>query len=124
MVVGPRGFIQRDIMSVKDSIKAIPMVTLDSATLAGVYAPINPLGLPAACSTLTVRNESNVDLAISYDGVVQHDLLEAGDWLGVLPIQMLAQPPNYRALMPKGTRIYVSAAAGLGNIYLTGFYQD
>ena len=111
-------------MSVQDKIKAIPMVTFNTATLAGAYLPINPLGLPEACSTLTVKNESNVDLAISYDGVIQHDILENGDWLGYMPSQILSQPTNNRCLWPKGTKIYVSGIAGIGNVYLTGFYQS
>lgn len=111
-------------MSVGDRIKAIPMVTFDTATLAGAYLPINPAGLPQACSSVTVRNDSNRVLAISYDGVTQHDILPDGEILGFMPAQILSQPTNNRCLWPKGLRIYVSAAAGIGNVYLTGFYQD
>ena len=109
---------------VKDTIKAIPMVTFDTATLAGAYLPINPLGLPYAASCITIKNESNRILDISYDGVVQHDILEDGDWLGIFPSQMLAQPTNNRCLWRKGQRFYVRAAAGIGNVYLIGFYQN
>lgn len=111
-------------MSVGDRIKAIPMVTFDTATLAGAYLPINPAGLPQACSTITIKNNSNMDLAISYDGVTQHDILEDGDWLGYMPSQLLSQPTNNRCLWPKGLKIYVKSAVGVGNVYLTGFYQD
>ena len=111
-------------MSVGDRIKAIPMVTFDTATLAGAYLPINPAGLPQACSTITVKNESNVTLDISYDGITQHDRLPDGDILGYMPAQILSQPPNHRCLWPKGLKVYVRAAAGIGNVYLTGFYQD
>ena len=100
------------------------MVTFNTATLAGAYLPINPLGLPEACSTLTVRNESNVDLAVRYDGITQHDILFHGDSIGYMPAQLLSQPTNNKCLWPKGLKIYVSSAAGVGNVYLTGFYQD
>ena len=111
-------------MSVQDKIKAIPMVTFNTATLAGAYLPINHLGLPHACSTITVMNESNVDLAVSYDGITQHDILFNGDRLGYMPSQILSQPTNNKCFWPKGTKIYVSSAAGVGNVYLTGFYQS
>ena len=111
-------------MSVGDRIKAIPMVTFDTATLAGAYLPINPAGLPQACSSITLENESNVDLDLSYDGITQHAILWNGGMMPFLPAQMLAQPPNFRCLWPKGLVIYVRSAAGVGNVYLTGFYQD
>ena len=111
-------------MSVGNRIKAIPMVTFDTATLAGAYLPINPAGLPQACSMITLQNESNRDLDLSYDGVTQHDILWNGGVIGFLPSQMLSQPPNNICLWPKGLIIYVRAAAGIGNVYLTGFYQD
>ena len=111
-------------MSVGNRIKAIPIVTFNTATLAGAYLPVNPAGLPQACSTITIKNESNVDLAISYDGITQHDILKTGDWLGDMQAQMLSQPPNNVCLWPKGLKIYVKSAVGVGNVYLTGFYQD
>jgi hypothetical protein len=106
----------------KDSIKAIPMVALDTATLAGAYKAINTDGLPNACGLIRIINDSNTPLTVSYDGVTAHDYVGDGEYIYIVS-QLLAQPNNYRALFSKGTKVYVKSGAGVGYVMLVGYYQ-
>jgi len=110
-------------MSVKNSIHPIPLTSIDSATFTGAYQLISGAGgLTNPCIILRIINNSNIGVTISYDGVRDHDFVPANNTLQ-LPFQSNAQPNNLAALIARGTRIYVKAAAGAGLVYLSGYYQ-
>ena len=109
-------------MAVKNRLLPIPMITFNAATLTGSYVAMSATGLGNACCFLRISNKSNRDLTISYDGVTDHDFLLIDTTL-YIPGQLNAQPNNWVALWPKGQIIYLKAAAGAGNVYLTGYYQ-
>lgn len=72
---------------------------------------------------LRVVNNSTVAVTISYDGVTDHDEVQAGDTL-VVPPSTIAQPNNYLANFAQGTTVYAkAAAAGVGLVYLAGYFQ-
>lgn len=112
-----------DIMP-KDIIKGLQLTNFDSATILGNPEPINPNGFEEAPCLIRIINDSNIDIFISYDGVTDTDFLQAGQTLQ-LPFQSNSQPSNWRALLPKGSIVYVSApAAGVGEIYLAAYAQE
>jgi hypothetical protein len=107
------------------SIKAIPLLSLDSATLAALtWTSINAPGLAEACFWVRVINRSSVDIYISFDGVNYNDIVQDGGELYIMP-QTNSQPNAKEALMAKGTIIYampVLGVAGIGQIYVAGYY--
>lgn len=107
----------------KNSIRAIAALTLDSAAFAGAYKSFSAAGLPAPCSIIRIVNASTVPVSISYDGGTNtHEYLLAGSDL-VLNLQASSQPNNYSAVMSKGTPVSVKGAVGVGLVYLIGYYQ-
>lgn len=106
----------------KSFVKAIPMTTFNSAGL-GAYQAMNAGGLPQACFLIKIVNDSNTDAIFSFDGVNDHDVVPATA-TDMYPFQSNAQPKSYVALMKKGTVFYIRGAAGVGNIYLVGYYQE
>lgn len=107
----------------KNYIKAITSLVFDSSTLTGGYDQFVATGLPSACSILRIVNASNVAVGVSYDGVDTHEFLPAG---GVIHLNFAAnsRPNNRVANMAKGTNVCLIGAAGVGNIYLIGYYQE
>lgn len=97
------------------------MTSLDSSTIGAAYLPINT-GLPQALSVLRIINASNTPITISYNGVQDHDYVAANTPFQ-LPNQSNSMPNNNMGLIPKGTIIYAKGTAGVGFIYLAGYYQ-
>jgi hypothetical protein len=109
-------------MAVSNSIQAIPLTSIDSATLASSYKVINAGGLAAPCFLIRIINTSGVTVTISYDGTTDNDVLAANSTLQ-LDFQENSQPNNYIAKLSKGTQIYAKGTAGTGLIYLAGYTQ-
>lgn len=110
-------------MSVKNSVAAIPLKSIDSATFTGAYQLINTGGTPNACFFLSIINNSNKDITVSYDGTTDHDFvgtLKTRD----LPVQTNSQPNNKTALFSVGTKVWVKGAAGAGLVYISGYFQS
>lgn len=109
-------------MAVKNSVAAIPLTSIDSATFTGNYQLVNSGGLPQSCFVIGITNNSTKDITISYDGTTDNDFVQTMQGSN-LPVQSTAQPNNYTALFPKGTRVWVKGSAGTGLVYLSGYYQ-
>lgn len=105
----------------KTSVKAIPLATLDSASVTNSYAALNATGFPAACFHLRLVNAANKALYLSYDGVTAHEYVPANA-VFELPVQTNAQPNAWEALYPKGMKVYVKGEAGTGIITLSAYY--
>jgi hypothetical protein len=109
-------------MALTSAVKAINLSSLDAAGLTGGYDVINA-GLSHSCFKLRFINDSNVAVGISFDGVNTHDYIRsASDF--TLDFQNNAGPSGYRAMMAKGTKVYLIGVAGKGLIYLSGYYQN
>lgn len=80
-------------------------------------------GLPNPCVILRIQNASNRVLEISFDGVNLHEVILVGDVL-IINAQTVALPNSYVSQIKKGTQIYGAAAAGagVGLIYISGYY--
>lgn len=93
--------------------------SIDSATFAGLPLPVgNPLEHPSYI--LKMVNNSNVLVTISIDGVNDVDVAPANSfWLyDEGKVGMSSAIPA----IPQGTQIYVTGAAGVGNVYLVSQY--
>lgn len=109
-------------MSVRNSVAAIALTSIDSSTFTGSYQLINTGGLANACFLLRIINNSNRDVTISYDGSTDNDVVQTLATIQ-LPLQSNNQPTNNIALIPKGTKVWVKASAGTGSVYLAGYTQ-
>ncbi len=110
-------------MAFKNKVLPLPLTSLDSAAFTGAYILLSGIGgITQAAIMLHIANNSNVSITISYDGTNDHDfLLPNTD--RELNFQTNNQPQNNAATLAKGTKIYVKGAAGVGLVYLSGFYQ-
>jgi len=107
-------------MAVTRNIKAIPAGSFNAAGLAGPFALIG--NLPERLVILRIINLSNVGVGISYDGVTLNDVVVSG---GERELNFITSslPSNEAAALAKGTPIYINGTAGVGFIYVTGYYQ-
>lgn len=107
----------------KDAIKAITALQIDSATLTGGYDQFAAAGIPEACQIIRVINASNVDVGLSYDGITTHEFVGAGASIQ-LYFQTNSRPGNKIACLAKGSNVCLIGAAGVGPIYFIGYYQE
>jgi len=111
----------------KNCVKAIPISGMGSgALLLGVYQAVTPAGgIPNACFILKINNTSNRDVYVSYDAEDINDVIRAGEDR-VINFQVNSSPQNKRAVMKKGTEVYLEGdpAGAAGWIYLSGYYQE
>ena len=109
-------------MAVKNSVQALALTSIDSATFTGAYQAVNAAGLSKNCFMIRLTNNSNKDITVSYNGTTDHDFVKAGASIQ-LEFQTNSQPNNLIANMAAGTIVYVKGAAGTGLVYLAGYYQ-
>ncbi len=110
-------------MAYKNKVLPIPLSSIDSATFSGSYQLLSATaGIPNPAIMLHIANNSNIGITISYDGTTDHDFLIAGQQRE-LEFQTNALPQQYEAVLAAGTKVYVKAAAGVGLVYLSGWYQ-
>ncbi|HXB10859.1 MAG TPA: hypothetical protein VNZ45_02650 [Bacteroidia bacterium] len=110
----------------KNYVQALVLASIDSSTMSSstTFYAINSAGLTKPCSLIRIVNNSNQDMTISYDGTNAHDFCPKASEIQ-LPFQSNAQPNSNMALIAQGTVVYVKAAsAGMGLVYLAGYYQD
>ena len=110
----------------KNSVSAIEMIHYDVNLLDPVaYDVINSLGLDEPCFIIRIINNSDGDITISYDGMNDHDYLQAYSHL-TLNFQTNSQVDNDTMSMIKGTHVYVRGTYGKFGvyIYLVGYYQE
>jgi len=110
-------------MSVKNSIKAIPMAAISSTVLTASFQPINVGGLPNACFLLKFNNFTTAFVVISLDGITDHDTIDFGASAEVYGGIGSSQPQNETCLWTKGQVFYVRGTAGTGVFSLSGYYQ-
>ena len=109
-------------MNTQNYVKVIPLTSRNSNTVGAVYLAINTAGLPEACSAIRISNMSDEDVLISFDGVIDHEFIESGAVIQ-LPFQSNSSPKGEVAQLHKGTKVYIKGTAGIGYIYLSGYYS-
>lgn len=105
----------------QNSVKAVPLSGFNSAAVLNNFQPINPGGFPESPFFVRINNASNSGIIISFDGVTDHDVVLANDFLDI-PTQTNAQPGAWVALFPKYTVVFVRGVAGVGTIFLSAYY--
>jgi hypothetical protein len=109
-------------MSVKNIVKAMPLSSVNTATISAItFTPIGTL--PHAAFLVRFFNPSNTNVFISYDGVTQSDFVPSGGGILELNFQTNAQPNNFLANLAKGTTVYAVGTAGIGLVYMSAYYQ-
>jgi hypothetical protein len=103
-------------------VKALILKSFDSAGLSGTYQAISATGTEAPCFFLRIVNNSNTSITISYDGTNDNEFLLATSSLEIAS-QTNSIPAGRIALFPIGQKVYVKGSAGVGLIYLSGYYQ-
>lgn len=104
-----------------NQIKAIPLSSVNSASVTGTYAAIDTAGLDFACFLVKIINGSGEDITVSYDGTIDHDYVVANTMLEVQGNS--SQPNSSVSTFPKGTRVYIKGTASTGFIRLIGYYN-
>lgn len=106
----------------KDIIVPIEMQSIDTAGIgAGAYSEVgNPL--EGALCFIRITNASNTDVIISYDGITDHEYVPSGERIHTY-FQDNATPNNIVAKLPKETIIYIRGTAGVGLVYVSGYYN-
>ena len=107
-----------------DFIVPIEMQSVDTATIgAGAFIAIgNPL--EGALSFIRITNTSNTAVIISYDGVKDHEYIAASGSKIETYFQINATPDNYVSKLKKGTILYICGTAGVGLVYVSGYYNE
>ena len=108
----------------KDFITPIELQTVDATAIAiDTWTAFDADGIEGACFLITINNDSDADVFISYDGVVRHEFIAAGDRLS-LNFQTNSSPSGYVAKLARWKKLYVQGtAAQAGNVYLSGYYS-
>lgn len=111
-------------MATKSSISALTMATFAGTSVSTAYQAMNAGGFAKSIIIFRLINNTNKNLTISYDGITANDFVVAGKEFE-LYLQTNFALNSGIAQMKKGTIVYIkSDAAGTGNAYLTGYYQD
>lgn len=101
-----------------NTIRAIGRTSFDTAGVGLPYVAINPLGLPQSCFKVIIVNASNVGVTISFDGANAHDYIRANS------DRKIECKTNEFVWSQKGQIYYISGvAAGVGSVYLVGYYR-
>lgn len=111
----------------KKAIKPIRRGSVDSAIfLPATFYDITSGGLKETCNFIRIRNESKIDIAVSWNATDIHDIVLAHSSLELFFLNTDSKG-IYTPQIPKGTIISVASVTGnpgIGYIYLSGFYQD
>ena len=108
-------------MAVRNSVASIPLLSANAALFDGAYQLVG--SLTQACFMLRFINNTTEDVLISYDGVTDNDVV-IHDTSAQIESQTNSQPNNFTCLFPKGLNIYAKGAAGAGELYIAGYYQQ
>ena len=108
-------------MALKSKFSPITRIDFDSSTLTPSYQTTAAVGLSDDCVVFKMYNSSSVDVDVSYDGSVDHDVVPVN---GTFVLDCGTLGEGRRPAFPKGTQVFLKAAsAGTGLIYISGYTQ-
>lgn len=105
----------------QNTVKPLLLGSFASASVTANFAAVNGLGFAHPPFFIRIVNASNTAVTVSYNGVDDHEYVPANS-VFELPSQANAQPNAQVALFPKNTVVYVKGTAGVGTIYVSGYY--
>lgn len=108
----------------KDFVVPLGLDHFDVTTITTNFQLVAETGLIAPCSALSLINDSNVTIIISFNGVDAHDCVIKLTALDILP-QINSRLGNNVSLFAKGTKIWVKGydlgKFPMGMFYISGF---
>lgn len=105
----------------QNSVKPLKLTNILSSALTALYTPIDNKGFAESPFFIRINNAGSTAITVSYNGIDDHEFIPANS-IFELPSQTNSQPGAQIALFPKRTVVYVKGTAGIGNIYLSGYY--
>ena len=100
------------MQGISNSIRPVGLWTFDSASVGAAFKAINvAFGWPIYF--LSIKNNSDKDIIVSFDGVNNHDFVAHGKSID------RGGGPADKCFFNKGTIVYVNGTAGTGDIYLS-----
>lgn len=111
-------------MGCANRVAANTFTYFDATLLTDDFRLVEP-GLSHAVFRLTIKNTSDVNVLISYDGLYANDVVLAYDELE-LNFQTNNQPRSHISLMGKGNKVFVKREVNpgkSGDIYIISYYQ-
>jgi hypothetical protein len=109
-------------MGFKNSMKFIPLSSIDTATFTGSYQVLNS-GIPFPLFAFKIVNDSTVGVTVSYDGgITDNDYIPAMSAV-IYDLQANKSPQNDFSALPQGTSVQVNFLLGTGLVYFVGLYQ-
>lgn len=109
----------------KNTVLPIALQSVVASTLLNSFLPLTNADLTGAPFLLRINNTSDENIVISFDGVLDHDVVLAATVLEIYT-QTNAQPNNNVAKFSRSIRLWARAEAGiptLGNVTVSGYYQ-
>jgi len=107
----------------KDFIVPIEMQSIDASTIgAGAYLAVGD-PLEGALSSIRITNASNTPVIISFDGITDHIYIRATDSYNEY-FQIGSTPNNNVAKLKRYTTVYIRGTAGVGLVYVSGYYNE
>lgn len=108
----------------KNFVTPIELQSVDGTAIAAdTWTAFDADGIEGNCFLISVNNDSDADVFISYNGVTRHEFVAAGERFN-FDFQTNASPSGEVAKLRKWTKLYVQGtAAQAGNIYLSGYYN-
>lgn len=108
-------------MSYSNVFAPMQLISIDSAAFTGAYQLITASGgLPDYAGYICFTNASNTAVTISYDGVLDHDVVRANSEKPIY-FQQIALPQAGVCMVPAGQRIWVKGTASTGLFYITAY---
>ena len=108
----------------KNFVTPIELQTVDGTAIAiDTWTAFDADGIEGNCFLISVNNDSDTDVFISYDGATRNEFVAAGERFN-LNFQTNASPSGEVAKLKKWQKLWVQGtAAQAGNIYLSGYFN-
>ncbi len=104
----------------QNNIKAIELLSIDSASFDGSYMLVGKLS--NSLSIMRIINNSDSDILVSYDGENDHDVVQTMTTMQI-SFQQNNKPNGNVANLAANTPIYVLGTTGQGEVYIAGYYS-
>jgi len=110
-------------MAHKDYVYPLVLSSVNTNGIAiDTMTPFDAAGIEEDVFMIRITNDSDTTVYISFNGTDDHECVPDGETIEV-NFQANASPPNYKAMLKKGTVLYVNGNPGTGLVYLAGYYN-
>jgi len=93
------------------------MMVIDASMLEDVsWIPFSDTGFEGDVFSFKITNSSNTEIYVSFDGSEAHDYIE--------PNSITTYDFSDGRMISKGTKIYINGEPGIGEIFISGFYDN